>query len=145
MNDTIDLNGKIKLAINGAFERGYPLTIGYIDEAGKPSISIRGSVQVLNSTEVGLWAREREKGLAKVIEKNPYIALLFYGHLPDGSKMRAHLTGRAHADSARNAEVYDTMGEAEQQRDPEAKGVAIFVEVEKVSGMSVDGPFSQSR
>lgn len=144
MTEAIDLSGKLSSAINGAYERGHPIIVGYVDESGRPSISFRGSVLVLSATEIGLWARKTDSGLAKAIETNPNLALLFFGDLPDGSRMRAALDGRAYADSSRNAQVYDGMGEVERGHDPEAKGVAVVVRIDKIAGMTVDGPFEQS-
>lgn len=143
MAAAIDLGGKIKLAINGAYERGFPVAVAYVDEAGKPSVSLRSSVQVLTATEIGLWARKADSGLAKAIETHPDMALLFFGHLPDGSRMRMELKGRARVDRTRNAEVYDGMGAVERNYDPDAKGIAVIIEIESVAGMTADGPFQQ--
>jgi len=143
MSESIDLSEKLKLAINGAYERGHPIVVAYVDESGKPSLSVRGSTQVLNETQIGLWARKRDSGMAAAIAANPNVALIFFGNLPDGSKMLATLNGRAHGDASRNAEVYDTMNETEQKYDPDAKGIAIIVDIDTVTGMTADGPFRQ--
>lgn len=141
MTSQIDLTGKAKLAINGAYERGHPVIVAYVDEAGRPSMSVRGSTQVLNAGQVGVWARSRDKGLAKAVQVNPNVSLIFFGALPDGAKMLLNLHGRAHVDAARNGEVYDTMNETERKYDPDAKGVAIIIDVDLMTGMTADGPF----
>jgi hypothetical protein len=143
MAHPIDLGGKLALAINGANDRGHPIVVGYVDDAGRPSISFRGSVIVLGSNEIGLWVRKTDSGLAVAIEKNPHLALLFLGNLPDGSRLRAALNGRARVDRSRNTEVYDKIGDVEQRYDPEANGAAVIVEIDRVSGMTEDGPFEQ--
>jgi hypothetical protein len=141
MTAAIDLNGKIKSALNGAYARGFPVSVAYVDGDGKPHVSLRGSVQVVSSTEIGLWARKRDDGLVRAIEANPNVALLFFGNLPDGSRLRAAFNGRARSDPARNREIYDAMGEVEQNYDPDAKGVAVIVAIETVAGMTEEGPF----
>ena len=138
----IDLNGRIKAALNGAYARGFPVSVAYVDGSGRPHVSLRGSVQVVSTTEIGLWARKRDDGLVKAIEVNPNLALLFFGNLPDGSRLRAAFNGRARSNPARNREVYDAMGDVEQSYDPEAKGIAVIVAIETVAGMTEEGPFS---
>jgi len=145
MSNKIDLTGKIQLAIDGAYDRGCPLAIAYVDGEGKPSLSVRGSVHVRNSEQLGLWARSRDTGLARAIASNPSVSLIFFGPLPDGSKMLLTLRGRAHTDLARNDEVYNGMSEVERKYDPEAKGVAVIVDVDTITGLTADGPFGQSR
>ena len=142
--EAVDLTGTAKLAIDNAYERGHPVTVAYVDESGRPSQSIRGSAQVLNARELGIWARSRDTGLAKAIERNPNVSVLFFGALPDGAKMLLNLQGRARTDSARNDVVYKNMSEIERSYDPEAKGIAVIVKVDTVSGMSAAGKFSQS-
>ena len=145
MADKVDLSGKAKLAVNGAYERGSPVIMAYVDEAGRPSLSVRGSTQVLNAEQVGVWTRKADAGLAKAIAANPNVAMIFFGSLPDDSKMLLTLNGRAHADAARNHEVYDTMSETERKYDPDIKGVAVIVDVDLVTGMTADGPFKQGQ
>jgi len=140
----VDLTGVAKLAIDNAYDRGHPVTVAYVDESGKPSISVRGSTQVLNAREVAIWARSRDTGLAKAIESNPNVAILFFGPLPDGGKCLLNLQGRAHADATRNDMVYKNMSQIERNYDPEAKGIAVIVEVDTLSGMSAAGKFSQA-
>ena len=139
----IDLSGDVTQAVQGAYERGHPVTVAYVDEGGRPSMSIRGSTQVLNPTQIGFWARTPKKGLARAIASNPNVALLFFGSLPDGSKVLLNLRGKAHVDFSRNHEVYDTMSETEKKYDPDMSGVAVIVDVDSVTGMSSAGPFQQ--
>ena len=146
MADTIDLSGDPTRAIDGAYNRGHPVALAYVDEQGKPCLSLRGSAQVLNKDQVGVWARKTDEGLAKAIRSNPNVALIFFGEIEGGGKMLLNGHGRAHADPARNDEVYQGMIENERSFDPDAKGVAVIIDVDALSGMSMaTGPFSQTR
>ena len=145
MAEKVDLNGKAKLAVNGAYERGSPVILAYVDEAGRPSLSVRGSTQVLNAKQVGVWTRKADAGLAKAIASNPNVSMIFFGSLPDDTKMLLTLNGRAHADATRNHEVYDSMSETERKYDPDISGVAVIVDVDLVTGMTADGPFRQGQ
>ena len=143
MTNPIDIKGKIEEAINGAFGLGHPTIVGYVDQLGKPHVTIRGSTRVTGPTEVGLWARDSSSGLVPAVDINPAMTILFHGRLADGSGMFFTLDGRAHVDAGRNREVYDAMGEPEQTRDPNMKGVAVFIDIEKVRGLSEEGPIEQ--
>lgn len=143
MTEPVDLGGRLQRAIDGAYARGFPMSIAYVDEAGKPSISLRGSIMVLSRTQIGLWSRKADSGLALAIASRPDVALLFFGDLPDGTRLRAAIGGRARVDRTRSREVYDKMGDVEQRYDPDARGVAVIIDVDSVEGMTVDGPFKQ--
>lgn len=142
----IDLTGDPTKAIDKAYERGHPVALAYVDEQGKPCLSLRGSAQVLNADQVGVWARKTDEGLARAIRANPNVSLLFFGEIEGGGKMLLTGQGRAQADPARNAEVYDGMIENERKFDEDRKGVAVIIDIDMLSGMSLaTGPFNQSR
>ncbi|MGV3768892.1 MAG: hypothetical protein ACO1NM_02550 [Sphingobium phenoxybenzoativorans] len=147
MTSTINLLADdIQAAVDAAYERGAPVAVAYVNEKQEPSLSLRGSAQVLNANEIGLWARSTDTGLAAAIEKNANLSLIFFGPLPSGDKMLLSIKGQARADASRNDEVYNGMIENERNFDPDKKGVAIIVNVDSASGMSMKGgPFSQQR
>ena len=51
--------------------------------------------------------------------------------------------GRAHVDPSENDAVYAGAPEGERQQDPDRKGVAVIIDVERVQGFRADGPFQQ--
>ena len=63
--------------INGALRNNTPMSVAYVDEDGKPSLSLRGSVQVYSPTQLSIWMRSKTGGMANAIAKNPNIALLY--------------------------------------------------------------------
>lgn len=146
MTDKINLTGDIQLAVDAAYERGSPVAVAYVNASNEPSLSMRGSAQVLNAEQIGLWVRSRDTGMAAAIKANPNVSLIFFGPLPSGDKMLLTIKGRAHIDESRNDEVYNGMIENERKFDLEKKGIAVIVEVDAASGMSMaSGPFSQQR
>jgi hypothetical protein len=64
MADPLDLTGDIASAIDGAALRNATLAVAYVRDDGSPSVSFRGSTQVHGATELALWARKRDSGLA---------------------------------------------------------------------------------
>src|SRR5262249_48373392 len=63
--------------INGALRNNTPMTVAYVDEEGKPSLSLRGSVQVYSPTELSIWLRNKEGGFVNSLKKNPNVGLLY--------------------------------------------------------------------
>ncbi|MTD55479.1 pyridoxamine 5'-phosphate oxidase family protein [Amycolatopsis pithecellobii] len=143
---TIDLSGDIAVAINGAYDRGNPVVVGYTDDRGRASLSVRGSTQVHGKTQLAVWARSTTTGLAKAIEERPYVSLLFFGSNDAGPRMFLSIKGKAQVDPSQNDKVYNAMIPGEREHDPEKNGVAIIIEVGEINGFSPEtGPISQSR
>jgi hypothetical protein len=142
MADPIDLTGDIALAVNAAAERGATLAVGYVDDAGYPVVSLRGSTQVHNSGQLALWARRPDDGLARAVTERPQVTLVYYG--PGGpGPVYLSFRGRARVDASANDAVYTGMIEGERQADADRKGVAVLVDIESVQGFGADGPFQQ--
>lgn len=144
MPDTLDLTGDIAAAIDGAALRGATLALAYVREDGRPSVSFRGSTQVHSPTELALWTRKRDSGLAPAIAKEPRVSLVYYG--PGGpGPMYLAIEGRARVAPEVNEQVWTTMIDGERQQDSEQAGVAVLIDVDSVAGAGPDGYFQQSR
>lgn len=143
---TIDLSGDITVAINGAYNRGNPVVLGYIDEKGRAALSVRGSVYVHSGNQLAIWARSETSGFVKAIAERPYVSLLFFASNDAGPRMMLSIQGKAHVDSNLNDEVYGAILPGEREHDPDKKGVAVVVEVGTLTGFSPElGPINQSR
>lgn len=57
--------------INAALANNTPMNVAYVDEDGKPNLSMRGSVQVYSPTQLSIWVRNKEGGMVKALAKNP--------------------------------------------------------------------------
>jgi hypothetical protein len=144
MADKLDLNGDIALAVNGAAERGNALVLGYVGDDGYPAISFRGSTQVHGPQQLAIWARKSDQGFAKVIRERPQVSVLYYS--PNGPGPRyLSFQGQARVDPSANDAVYANMIEGERKQDPEARGVAVIIDVESVNGFGADGAFRMER
>ncbi|MER5348480.1 hypothetical protein ABT030_51380 [Streptomyces mirabilis] len=143
---TIDLTGDITTAINGAYDRGNPVVLGYSDDRGRASLSVRGSTHVHSKNELAVWARETTSGFAKAVQERPYVSLIFFASNDLGPRMLLSVKGKARVDPAANEEVYNAMIPGEREHDPGQKGVAVIIEVGEVLGFSPEmGPIYQSR
>ena len=145
MPDPLDLTGDIAAAVDGAALRHSTLALAFVREDGSPSVSFRGSTQVHSSTELAMWARKADSGLATAISDRPRVSLVYYGG-PDGpGPVFLSFEGRARVAPELNDEVWEKMIEGERQLDPERKGVAVLIEVDSVAGAGAGGFFEQAR
>jgi hypothetical protein len=136
----LKLTDAMKAAVNGAFGRGKPVAVAYVDERNQPHLSYRGTVQTYSDTQLALWARDATGGIAAAMAINPSLVLL-YGDLNPES--RAVLTfrgrGRVDNDEAVRRRVFESAHPAEQERDKERKGVPIIVDLDSVEGLIEGG------
>ena len=144
MPDPVNLTGEIAAAIDGAALRGHQLALAYVRDDGTPSVSFRGSTYVRSSTELAIWARKRESGLAAAISDRPRVSLVSFEMDGPGARYLA-IEGRARVAPDLNDEVYGAIIEPERQQDPERKGVAVIIDVDSVVGASAKGSFQQTR
>jgi hypothetical protein len=145
MPDALNLTGEIASAIDGAALRGSTLALAYVRDDLSPSVSFRGSTHVHGPTELALWARKRDSGLATAIPERPRVSLVYYGG-PDGpGPMFLAIEGRARVAPELNDEVWAAIIDGERQQDPERNGVAVLIEVDSIAGARAGGYFQQAR
>jgi hypothetical protein len=129
----IELTDEIREHINGALMAGNPMIVASVDAAGRPRLSYRGSTQVFSADQLGFWARNAEGSTMESIATNPNVALM-YRH--PAQRVFLQFTGRARvAEGAARGRVYDLAPEFEQEADPERKGVAVVIDLDKVEGI----------
>jgi hypothetical protein len=144
MPDPVNLTGEIASAIDGAALRGHPLAVAFVRDDASPSVSFRGGTYVRSPTELAIWVRKRDSGLAKAIEERPRLSLVFFEMEGPGARYLA-IEGRARVASELDDEVYNAIVEPERQQDPERQGVAVIVDVDSVTGAGANGFFQQAR
>ncbi len=142
--NAVNLTGEIADAINGAALRGVPIPVAFVRDDGSPSVSFRGSTYVYSPTQLAIWARKRDEGLASAIAQRPRVSLVFFEYEGPGARYLA-IEGRARVAPEIGDEVYTSMIEPERQQDPEKQGVPVLVEVDSVAGAGKDGFFRQVR
>ena len=86
----------VKSRVNGALANDTPLTVVYVDEGGRPHLSLRGSVQAYSDTQLSLWVRQGTGGIATGIGKNPSVELLYRDN---GSRSTIIFKGNARVES----------------------------------------------
>jgi hypothetical protein len=130
--DPLRITETMAAAINGAMDSGAPTVLGYVNEQGQPRLSFRGTTQVYSEQQLAVWARYEDAGLPTGIQKNPQVSVVYYAR-GSGNLI---FEGRAHIENgpAVREHVFEHSPVVEQRADPERRGVAIVIDVDKVTG-----------
>ena len=74
-----------------------------------------GSTQVHSATELALWARKRDSGLATAIVDRPRVSLVYYGGPESPGPRFLSIEGRARVAPELDEQVWEAMIEGERQ------------------------------
>ena len=132
------LTPEIKSLVNNALASGSPMLLAVVTPENKPSLSYRGSTQVYSDDQLGLWIRNTAGGTIEAIQKNPNVALMYRS----ATTPLLQFQGRARiaTDEAERKKIFESAPEREQKSDPERKGIAIIIDLDKVQGVVSIGP-----
>ncbi len=140
----IKLSDEMREAINGALENGTPAIVAYVDERGQPSLSFRGSAQVYSDDQLAIWVRNPEGGLQRALAHNPRITVLYRN---PQTRMMLNMQGRGHFESSEQVRntVYEHSPQPEQNADRERKGLALIIDLDRVTGFMPGGRVQMER
>jgi hypothetical protein len=124
--------------INGALANNTPICVAYVDENGMPHMSLRGSTQVFSPTQLSIWARSKDSGLAKAIEKNPSVGLLYRD---SNTRSTLVIQGKAHVstDPEEVERVWNSIQDVEQKHETRESGAAVIIDVVSMGGGTPKG------
>ncbi len=137
LHETDKLPDFIKARVNNALANDTPIAVSYVDEQGRPHLSLRGSTQAYSDTQLSIWARTGT-GLPGSVAKNPNVSLL-YRENPTRSTLT--FMGMAHIDSdpAVRKRIFEGTPEVEQNHESWETGVAIVIDLDSVDGGTPEG------
>lgn len=140
----IELNDEVEQRLARAVDDGHPLNAAYVDVTGKPHIGFYGSTHVHSADELAIWVRNAQSALLQTLPERPHITFS-YGDVGSRVYYIFEGTGRVSADAAESERVYGEMHEIERRFDPDANGVAVIVQLDRFTSMSVAGKEIQER
>lgn len=127
--------------INGAFPAN-PCLVGTVGADGVPQISPKGSVLVLDGDTLAYWERGMRKAYNN-LKANPNVVVWYRnpelranGLLPAGGVARFYGKAEVHESGALRDKVWDKVVEAEKKQDPERKGAAIVIKIDRAEQLS---------
>ena len=130
--------------INGALRNNTPMSVAYVDEDGKPNLSLRGSVQVYTPTQLSIWLRSTSGGMASAIAKNPNVALLYRD---SNTRSTLVVQGVAHVETDPEvcARVWNMIQDVEQKHETHESGCALIIDVTRMQGGTPRGGVRMQR
>ena len=135
----------VKAIVNAALANNTPLIVAYTGDDGAPVLSLRGSVQAYSDTQLSIWVRHANGGMANTLRKNPAMAL----DVPRSAGPRhADLRGARplRRRSERSATASSSlMPEVEQRHDLDRTGAALIIDVDRVTGSTPRGGVRMAR
>lgn len=126
--------------INTAFPANVCL-VSTVLPSGFAQVSPRGSTMVYDDQHIGLW--ERGKGSTNANLKDGTRVTVFFrkpalresGVLPKGGIARFYGTAQIHKSGPAYEEVWKRLIQPEKDRDPDKKGFAVLIKIEKAEDL----------
>jgi predicted pyridoxine 5'-phosphate oxidase superfamily flavin-nucleotide-binding protein len=138
----IKLTDQMRQEIDTALAQGFPCVVATVSADGVPNVGYKGSVMVFDDTSLAYWERTHQGTLANV-EVNPNVMVLFRN---PSTRAAWRFVGQAtvYKEGAQREQVMARTVPAVLVRDPERKGYAVIIAVEKVWPLGGQTPM-QSR
>jgi hypothetical protein len=131
----IDLSGEVAEKINVAFRDAIPLVIATASAAAVPDLALKGSAFVYDKDHVAYWERVRGQTLRN-LQENPAVAL-YYLNVPQRSMFRLYGVAEVIEAGPVRDEIMSRTPQHELDRDPERKGAAILIRIDRVVGRDI--------
>jgi predicted pyridoxine 5'-phosphate oxidase superfamily flavin-nucleotide-binding protein len=138
----IQLTQQMRELIDTALARGCPCVVATASKDGLPNVGYKGSVMVFDDESLAYWERTYQ-GTQHNLDENPHVMVLFRD---PATRAAWRFVGRAttHKEGPLREQVMARVVQPELDRDPERKGYAVLVTVDKVLPLSGQTPM-QSR
>ena len=126
--------------INSAFPANVCLVASVLPD-GFAQVSPRGSTMVFDDTHIGLWERGKGSTTGNLTDGTPLTVffrkpqLREEGVLPKGGIARFYGRARIYRSGPIYEEVWRRLVQPEKDRDPQKKGFAVLIEVEKAEDL----------
>lgn len=138
----IQLTQQMRELIDTALARGCPCVVATASKDGAPNVGYKGSVMVFDDESLAYWERTYQ-GTQQNLDQNPQVMILFRD---PATRAAWRFVGQAttHQAGPLRDEVMARVVQPELERDPERKGYAVMVKIDKVLPLSGQTPI-QSR
>lgn len=136
---------RIPQVLHEHINTAYPTNVCLIGTAlpnGFAQITPRGSTMVFDDEHIALWERGKGTTTDNLMDGTPVTvfmrkpALRDAGILPKGGILRLYGRAKIHKSGSVYEEVWSRLIEAEKKGDPEKKGNAVLVAIERIEDLS---------
>lgn len=133
----MQLPQEVKDRVNKALDEGFPLALTVVTPEGEPLASFRGSTQTFGDDALAFWVRSAPSATLAAIAANPQVALT-YANMPARTFYIFRGRARITEDPADRDAIWQGQHPLEQSRDPDHTGIAVIVDLDRVTGRNVD-------
>jgi predicted pyridoxine 5'-phosphate oxidase superfamily flavin-nucleotide-binding protein len=127
--------------VDPALANGCPCILATASADGEPDIGYKGSMMIFDDESLAYWERTKRQHL-KNLTQNPKVVVLFRD-AKSKAAFRFHGTATVLEDGPVREQVMARTVPAELEKDPERKGAAVVIKLDKVTNMG--GQVLQSR
>jgi predicted pyridoxine 5'-phosphate oxidase superfamily flavin-nucleotide-binding protein len=122
--------------VDRAHDDGLTCLVATASKDGQPNLAFKGSVMVWDKDHLAFWERAHGETLNQLRE-NPRIAAV-YRNRAAGKAWRFWGVAELHESDELRGQIMARTIQAELDRDPERKGVAVIIRVDRVAGSGVE-------
>ncbi len=126
----IDLNDDMRQALETALADGLPVIVATSGAAGMPDLAYKGSVLVWDKDHLAWWERAHGTTL-KNLQENPQVSLL-YRNPAKRQAWKYFGAVELLSDGPVREGIMARTPQAELDRDPDRKGIAVLIRVDRV-------------
>ncbi len=132
---------QMKDLVNNALANGCPCILASVSADGEPDIGYKGSMMVFDDGSLAYWERTKRQHM-KNVKENPKVVVLFRD-TKSKAAWRFHGKATLHEDGPIREQVMARTVKDELDKDPERKGAAVVISLDKITNMG--GQVLQSR
>ena len=129
----IAVSDQMKELVDNALANGSPCILATVSGAGEPDIGYKGSMMVFDKESLAYWERTKRVHM-KNVKENPRVIVLFRDAKTKAA-WRFHGTATIHEDGPIREQVMARTVKDELDKDPERKGAAVVIRLDKITNM----------
>ena len=133
----MQLPQEVQDRVNNALNEGFPLALAAMTPDAEPLVSFRGSTQTFGGDALAFWVRSEPSATLAAIAANPQVAMI-YTNMPARTFYIFRGRARVTQDPTDRDAIWQGQHPLEQERDPERTGVAVVVDLDRVTGRGLD-------
>jgi general stress protein 26 len=129
----ISISDQMKDLVDNALANGSPCILATVSADGEPDIGYKGSMMVFDKDSLAYWERTKRVHM-KNVKENPRVVVLFRDAKTKAA-WRFHGTATLHESGSVRDQVMARTVKDELDKDPERKGAAVVIRLDKITNM----------
>jgi general stress protein 26 len=129
----ISISDQMKELVDNALANGSPCILATVSADGEPDIGYKGSMMVFDNESLAYWERTKRVHM-KNVKENPRVIVLFRDAKTKAA-WRFHGTATVHESGPIRDQVMARTVKDELDKDPERKGAAVVIRLDKITNM----------